>query len=222
MKRFGVRDGFHVVEEGIARGDALLLPWHALPLSGRHNALNVCAALTVLDAIGIEVAAVLPALQTFGALPHRLQPLGTRDGIEYVNDSIATTPYATLAALAFFADRRTTVIVGGYDRGVPWDVFRTGMEVAPAHAVVVTGQNAERIAQALAGLAAPRVLRASSLDEAMRIARELTPPGGVVLLSPGAPSFGEFRDYVERGKCFARLAGFDPEAIASIDGLGIA
>jgi UDP-N-acetylmuramoyl-L-alanine---L-glutamate ligase len=220
--RFGTREGFHLDERGIARSDELLVRWDALPLPGRHNALNVCAALAVLDAIGIDTGSVLPALATFRALPHRLQPLGVHGGIEYVNDSIATTPHATLAALAFFADRKVTVLVGGYDRGVPWDVFRTGMEAAPAHAVVAMGQNGERIAQALAGLAAPRVLRATSLDEAVRIARELTPAGGVVLLSPGAPSFGEFRDYVERGRRFAVLAGFDPDAIASIEGLGIA
>jgi UDP-N-acetylmuramoylalanine--D-glutamate ligase len=220
---FGVTDGFHVTEDGIARGGGrLLVPWRSLPLPGRHNALNVCAALTVLEQIGIDVDAVLPALATFEALPHRLQPLGVRDGLEYVNDSIATTPHATLAALAFFADRDVTVLVGGHDRGVPWDVFRTAMEAVPINAVVAMGANAARIAQSLEGLAAPRVVRATSLDDAMRQARALTPPGGVVLLSPGAPSFGEFRDYVDRGRRFASLAGFDPDAISSIEGLGIA
>ncbi|HVF34246.1 MAG TPA: UDP-N-acetylmuramoyl-L-alanine--D-glutamate ligase, partial [Candidatus Saccharimonadia bacterium] len=220
--RFGMPSGFHPTEEGIARGGTLLVPWRDLPLPGRHNALNVCAALTVLDSIGVDVATVLPALATFEALPHRLQPLGVRDGLEYVNDSIATTPHATLAALAFFAQRKVTVLVGGYDRGVPWAVFRTGMEAAPVHAVIAMGQNGARIAAALGGLSNPRVLRAETLDEAMPLAREITPAGGVVLLSPGAPSFGEFRDYVERGQRFAQLAGFDPDAIASIGGLGIA
>ena len=219
---FGVPVGFHVTAEGIARDDRLLVPWRGLPLPGRHNALNVCAALTVLERIGIDVDAVLPALATFEALPHRLQPLGVRDGIEYVNDSIATTPHATLAALAFFAHREVTVLVGGHDRGVPWDVFRTAMEAVPINAVVAMGANAARIARSLEGLDAPRVVRATSLDDAMRQARALTPPGGVVLLSPGAPSFGEFRDYVERGRRFAALAGFDPETISSIEGLGIA
>jgi len=219
--RFGNPHGIHVTDEGIARRDTLLVPWRALPLPGRHNALNVCAALTVLEAIGVDAAAVLPALATFAALPHRLQPLGVRDGLEYVNDSIATAPHATLAALAFFAQRKVTVLVGGYDRGVPWAVFRAAMEASPVHAVIAMGQNGARIAEALAGLARPRVLRAETLDEAMVLARAITPPGGVVLLSPGAPSFGEFHDYVERGKRFAQLAGFDPDAIASIGGLGI-
>jgi len=219
---FGVPDGYHVGEGGVFYGDRLLVGWKDLSLPGRHNALNVCAALTALEAVGVDVETVLPALATFRALPHRLQPLGTRGGIEYVNDSIATTPHATLAALAFFADRKVTVLVGGHDRGVPWDVFRTAMDVAPVHAVVTMGANAERIATALAGLPVPRVLRAEGLAEAVAIARELTPPGGVVLLSPGAPSFGEFRDYVDRGRTFAALAGFDPDAISSIEGLGIA
>ena len=220
--RFGRDDGWHVGEDGLLRGEALRVPWSALPLPGRHNALNACAALTVLEAIGEDADAALPALATFEALPHRLQPLGVRDGIEYVDDSIATNPHATLAALAFFQHRKVTVLVGGHDRGVPWEVFRTGMESAPVHAVVTMGANGERIAQALAGIAAPRVLRAGPLDEAFAIARELTPRGGVVLLSPGAPSFGEFRDYVARGRRFAELAGFDPDVTGSIGGLGIA
>ena len=219
---FGRSDGWHVTDEGLARGDALRVPWSALPLPGRHNALNACAALTVLEALGEDVDAALPALASFEALPHRLQPLGVREGIEYVDDSIATTPHATLAALAFFQHRKVTVLVGGHDRGVPWDVFRVGMESAPVHAVVTMGANGERIAQALAGLSMPRVLRAGPLEEAIAIARELTPQGGVVLLSPGAPSFGEFRDYVERGRRFAELAGFDPDVTGTIEGLGIA
>lgn len=220
--RFGLPPDFHPAEAGIACGDALLVPWRDLPLPGRHNALNVCAALTVLESIGVDAAGVLPALATFESLPHRLQPLGVRDGLEFVNDSIATTPHATLAALAFFAHRKVTVLVGGYDRGVPWAVFRAGMQAAPVHAVIAMGQNGARIAESLAGLPRPRVLRAATLDEAMPLAREITPAGGVVLLSPGAPSFGEFRDYVERGRRYAELAGFDPDAIASIEGLGIA
>ena len=98
-----------------------------------------------------------------------------------------------------------------------------GIAARPPNAVVTMGQNGPRIAALLAKrLPALTRAEASSIEEALVHARRLTPPGGVVLLSPGAPSFGEFRDYVERGRRFAALAGFDPERIATIEGLGIA
>jgi UDP-N-acetylmuramoylalanine--D-glutamate ligase len=84
------------------------------------------------------------------------------------------------------------------------------------------GANGPRIHDALKTLpdAAPRRAAAVTLAEAVTQARALTPAGGVILLSPGAPSFGEFRDYIERGRRFAALAGFDPERSSSIEGLG--
>jgi UDP-N-acetylmuramoylalanine--D-glutamate ligase len=219
----GDASGWHVDERGVRRGQQLLAPTSALPLAGRHNAYNACAALAAVQAAGVDPVQVATALATFRALPHRLQPLGERDGLEYVNDSIATTPYATLAALALYAERSVTVLVGGHDRGVSWAAFRAAMQARAVHAVIAIGAHGARIADALAGLPAdaPQVHRVATLDEAVARARAVTPRGGVVLLSPGAPSFGAFRDYVERGRRFAELAGFDPNAISTIEGMGL-
>jgi UDP-N-acetylmuramoylalanine--D-glutamate ligase len=221
VMRYGGANGFHIGEGGIFRGERELLRWSALGLPGRHNASNLCAALAVVEAVGVPIEDVLPAAGTFKALPHRLQVLGERDGLTFVNDSISTTPYATLAALAFFADRSVSVLVGGHDRGLDWQVFRDAMKVNRVANVITMGANGPRIARMLAGLERPPVIETRDLAEAMVRARELTPPGGVVLLSPGAPSFGEFRDYVARGRRFAELAGFDPNAISSIEGMGL-
>ena len=223
IRWFGGGEGFHVGESGIFERDREFLRWEAIPLPGRHNARNLCGALTAIKAAGVDPASVRHAVSGFGALPHRLQVLGEREGLTWVNDSIATTPHATLAALAFFGDREVSVLVGGFDRGVAWEDFRLGMSIAPARNVIAMGQNRDRIVAALEGLdpERPRVLRADGLEEAVTRARALTPAGGVVLLSPGAPSFGEFRDYVERGRRFAALAGFDPDAISAIEGMGL-
>jgi UDP-N-acetylmuramoyl-L-alanine---L-glutamate ligase len=93
----------------------------------------------------------------------------------------------------------------------------------PPHAIVTMGANGPRIARVLreAG-GAYRLETAGSLDEAVSIARRITPDGGVILLSPGAPSFDQFRDYAERGAAFARLGGFDPAMLGEVPGLGIA
>ena len=223
IRWFGDPTGFHVRAGAIHFGERPVFALADLQLPGEHNALNACAALTAVSATGLNASQLVQHIASFRPLPHRLQSLGLRDGLEYVNDSIATTPHATLAALAHYATRAATVLVGGYDRGVDWQPFADGIARDAAHGVVTMGQNGPRIAELLArerpGLP---LASAASLEEALAHARRLTPAGGVVLLSPGAPSFGEFRDYVERGRRFAALAGFDPDRIASIDGLGIA
>jgi UDP-N-acetylmuramoylalanine--D-glutamate ligase len=162
-------------------------------------------------------------------LPHRLQPLGERAGRLYVNDSISTTPHASLAALAHYRGRRVAILVGGHDRGLDWSDFVTAMRSEAPAAIVCMGANGPRIAQALrasgasgfALLEAPDLPNAVAAAEAALDARATSDDRGVLLLSPGAPSFGEFRDYAERGRRFAALTGFDAEALGQIEGLGI-
>jgi UDP-N-acetylmuramoylalanine--D-glutamate ligase len=220
---FGVREGWHVREGFIRRGDERVFAEADLPVPGAHNALNACAALAALEAMGHDARAAAPALARFHALPHRLQPLGEREGRQWINDSISTTPQATLAALASLAGREVTVIVGGHDRGLDWSEFVEAVSDQANLAIVAQGANGPRIATALREAEAVGELAlVASLAEAVERARALTPAGGVVLLSPGAPSFDQFHDYAERGRRFAELAGFDGQAISGIEGLGIA
>jgi UDP-N-acetylmuramoylalanine--D-glutamate ligase len=227
---FGRDDGWHLRDDMLYRGVAAVMDTAALPLPGRHNRVNLCAVLTAIEALGLDAAALAPHAATFQPLPHRLQLLGTRDGIDYVNDSISTTPHASLAALELYRDRRVAILVGGHDRGIDWSGFAEAMRTHAPVAIItmghgVAGQNGANIHALLAPLAAAGgfVLGAASdLGEAMHKARAALAGEGVMLLSPGAPSFGAYRDYTERGRDFARLAGFDPETISAIAGLGIA
>jgi UDP-N-acetylmuramoylalanine--D-glutamate ligase len=220
---FGDTAGWHVADGQIRRGAQALFPLAALPLPGLHNALNACAALAALEALGHDAPAAVPALANFRPLPHRLQALGERDGRSWINDSISTTPQATLAALESLHGRAVAVIVGGHDRGLDWSGFVAAMAVAPPAAIVCEGGNGPRIAAALAAAGvACEVALVADLAAAVARARKLAPAGGCVLLSPGAPSFDQFRDYAERGRRFAELAGFDGAATAGIERLGIA
>ncbi|MGQ7701571.1 hypothetical protein ACTGUU_10220, partial [Streptococcus suis] len=79
--------------------------------------------LAAIEALGLDAVALAPAVQDFRPLPNRLQTLGTREGITFVNDSISTTPHASLAALECFAGRRIALLVGGHDRGLDWHDF---------------------------------------------------------------------------------------------------
>ena len=96
---FGQPEGWYVAEGFIWRGMQQVFPITQLAAPGLHNALNACAALAALEALGMDALAAAPSLASFRPLPHRLQPLGERDGWHWINDSISTTPLATLAAL---------------------------------------------------------------------------------------------------------------------------
>ena len=225
MRWFNRADGWHLRETMLYRGDEAIVDARDIPLPGRHNLSNLCAALAAIDALGVDARSLAPHVASFRPLPHRLQLLGERDGIRYVNDSISTTPHASLAALDLYADRPVAILVGGYDRGVDWTPFVERMHMKPVRAVITMGQNGPRIRAALQAIAAAGALRlvvATDMAEAVALARDALPEGGIVLLSPGAPSFGAYVDYAARGRDFAAKAGFDPDAISRIPGLGIA
>ena len=224
VRWFGNGEGWHLRGDVLFRGDREVMDTHALPLPGRHNRGNLCAVLTAIEALGLDAAALAPHAAGFAPLPHRLQTLGERDGLAWVNDSISTTPQATLAALDCFADRPVAVLVGGHDRGLDWSGFAEALRDRALAAVVTMGANGPRIhglLQPLAEAGRFRLGASDGLADAVAQARAMLGTDGVVLLSPGAPSFGPYRDYVERGRHFASLAGFDPDAISAIPGLGV-
>ncbi len=219
--------GWHMRGDVVHRGEQAVFDTSHTPLPGRHNRGNLCAVLAAIEALGLDAVALAPAVQDFRPLPNRLQTIGTREGITFVNDSISTTPHASLAALECFAGRRIALLVGGHDRGLDWHDFVAHMaHDLPPVEIVTMGANGPRIhalLQPLADAGRFGLHAAADLPEAMRLAQAaLGGQGGVVLLSPGAPSYGVYRDYVARGRHFAELAGFDPDQITAIPGIGIA
>jgi UDP-N-acetylmuramoyl-L-alanine---L-glutamate ligase len=222
LTTFGMADGWHVAGDAVCRASERVLALSGLPLPGAHNAQNVCAALAAIEAAGMDARALASGACSFKPLPHRLQSLGKRDGIQYINDSIATTPYATIEALRSLDAGATVVLVGGFDRGLDWSAFVAHVAQHPPRAIVTMGANGTAIADALRDGKGFELRSVHTLGDALACARTLTPASGTILLSPGAPSFDQFHNYAERGREFARLAGFDPAAIAQIEGLGIA
>ncbi|MEN1959024.1 UDP-N-acetylmuramoyl-L-alanine--D-glutamate ligase [Luteimonas sp. MJ246] len=231
VRWYGREEGWHLRGDVLHRGGESLFDTRDVPLPGRHNRGNLCAALAAIEALGHDAVALAPAARGFRPLPHRLQVLGVRDGATWVNDSISTTPHASLAAMEVYRDRRVALLVGGHDRGLDWSDFASMMRSHAPAAVVTMGRNGPRIHELLAPVAGEvgfdlreAVDLAGAIDAARAaLAASRRPASGdVILLSPGAPSFGPYRDYVERGRDFARLGGFDPDAIAAIAGLGIA
>jgi UDP-N-acetylmuramoyl-L-alanine---L-glutamate ligase len=182
-------------------------------LARPHNASNVCAALTVAKLLDIDLAAALDAASDFAALPHRQQELGEIGGVLFVDDSISTAPESAIAALSVYTGRDITVIVGGHDRGIDYGKLVTTLAQGVARAVICLGASGERIHAGLRAAAVKRpealftTYRAQSMEEAVAYAKQVTPAGGVVLLSPAAPSYGYYRDFAERGRDFATKIG---------------
>ncbi len=195
-------------------GDRLMLdrsplcPEGTLPLIGRHNLDNAALALQAAILLGHEGRELADSLASFRALPHRLEPVATLAGVRFINDSISTSPWATLAALDALAPAPVILIAGGQPRPADWQPVLQWVAVHGLEALLTVPENGPDIARRFADSAAERVGRIEALDgleQAVARARELAREGSVVLLSPGAPSFTRFRDFEERGECFRRV-----------------
>jgi UDP-N-acetylmuramoyl-L-alanine---L-glutamate ligase len=210
---FNETSGIHFRGGEILDGPERLGPVRNAYLARRQNKLNLCAALAVVKALEIDLTAALDATRDFPGLPHRQQELGENENLLFVDDSISTIPESTIAALAVYAGRDITVIVGGYDRGLDYGKLADAFSSGAAKNVICLGDSGRRIYVETVAALSPRsdvacsVRKASSMAEAVSLAKQITPAGGVVLLSPAAPSYGYYRDYIERARDFATEAG---------------
>ena len=196
----------HGGETWLARGARLLLPTSSLPLPGRHNALNVLAAMALAEAVHVPLDAMKRAVARFHGLPHRTELVLERHGVRWYNDSKGTNVGATVAALSGM-DVPVILIAGGDGKGADFSGLRAPV-ASHARAVVLIGRDAPQIEAALAGVV-PAV-KANDMPAAVRAAAELAQPGDAVLLSPACASFDMFRNYEHRGQVFR----------AAVEGLG--
>jgi UDP-N-acetylmuramoylalanine--D-glutamate ligase len=182
-----------------------------LKLLGTHNRRNALIARALIRRLGVpgvdDDAAMSRAAMGFAGLESRLQEIGVIDGVSFIDDGLSTNVLATLAAVEAFPDRRVALITGGQDRGIAYGPLAEGLRSRDVELLVLTiPENGPRIHQELASTGAgPAVTLepVAGVAEAVRRGYEWARPGGVVLLSPAAPSFGLFRDYRHRGEAFA-------------------
>jgi UDP-N-acetylmuramoylalanine--D-glutamate ligase len=207
---FGLAAGDYRVAGGALFGpDGALVRVDELRRGFPHDLANALAAAATARSGGATVAGIATALRSFAGLPHRVALIGEADGVRYVDDSKATAPHATLAALRAFAagpngpgrgGGSVVLIAGGRNKGLDLGVLRR--EAAGVRAVVAIGEAAADIERAFAG--ARPVTFAPSMAGAVETASALARPGDVVLLSPGCASFDWYGSYAERGDDFAR------------------
>ena len=178
-----------------------LMPADALRIRGRHNAINALSALALAQAAGCALAPMLFGLREYRGEPHRVEPIGIVNGIEYFDDSKGTNVGATVAALnGLGADRRIVLILGGLGKGQ--DFAPLAAPVARyVRAVVLIGRDAPLIEQALQGEGVP-LLHAPDMAQAVALATAQAKGGDAVLMSPACASMDMYRDYAHRAQVF--------------------
>lgn len=197
---------WHITRDGEA-----VMACSDLPLLGHHNWWNVAIALEAASAVTeIDNDTAIAALRTFHPLPHRLEPVDDPSGVVFINDSLATNPSAAAVALGSLRDRRVIVLLGGADRGVDRAPLQQELIAHPPAVIIGLPASGDGLLQDIeqwcveAGVTPPECVVVAGMDEAITEARKRATPGDVVLMSPGAPSFGQYRDYEHRAEDFRR------------------
>jgi UDP-N-acetylmuramoylalanine--D-glutamate ligase len=175
-----------------------------ISLRGDHTVSNVLAAFAIGHASGFPLDAMLEATEEFRGVPHRLELVRELRGVRWYNDSTATAPERSMAAIHAF-EEPIVLLLGGRDKNLPWEELMQLVSERVDH-VVLFGEAAEKIQKTADSLQLGEkrftVTQANGLHEAVIKAAEVAESGDVVLLSPGGTSFDEFKDFAERGERF--------------------
>ncbi len=171
-----------------------------LALRGDHNVENFLAAVAVASEIGVSLDSARSTARSFAGVPHRLEPVATIEGVAYVNDSIATAPERTLAGLRAFTEP-LVLLLGGRDKQLP--VEEMAREAAArCRAVVTFGESGAMYARAVREAGLGSVEEVETVEESVGAAHRLARAGDVVLFSPAATSFDQYRNFEIRGAAF--------------------
>ena len=186
------------------RTEMELITTDIIQLRGRHNLANALAACTIGFAAGFPTSALKAALTDFHGVEHRLERVRELNGAVWYNDSIATAPERSMAAVRAF-DEPVVLMLGGRDKKLPWDSLAELIRQRVDH-VVLFGEAAPKIAEAIGGSRKGQrpytISHCIGLEDAVTAAAKVAEVGDVVLLAPGGTSFDEFKDFAERGESF--------------------
>jgi UDP-N-acetylmuramoylalanine--D-glutamate ligase len=192
------------------RPEAVICAAREVRLRGRHNLGNLLAAACLTSIAGAPVEAIRQVATTFAGVEHRMEIVAERDGVTWVNDSIATAPERTLADIRAFREP-LVLLLGGRDKHLPWEECAREICAGRVRRVVLFGEAAPLIASAIETVQAqealdpPPVDRVNDLPAAVAAAARAAQPGDVVLLAPGGTSYDAYVDFAARGEHFRTL-----------------
>ena len=191
---FGIDDG------ALVEGQTQLMSLAEMPISGLHNAANALAAFALCRAISVDASGLAAGLRHFKGLPHRLENVGTINGVTFFDDSKGTNVGSTVAALNGMTVP-TVLIAGGIGKEQDFSPLSEPVRKR-ARAVVLIGKDARSIESAITS-ARVSCVQAASMQDAVEAAYSHASTGDAVLLSPACSSFDMFQNYNHRGDVFA-------------------
>lgn len=214
QSKLTTQDGTYVDEGWIflREGDSVqrIMPVTDIKLPGNHNLENVLAAISVATAAKLDIESIVQVASRFMGVPHRLETVRIKEDVRWVNDSIATSPDRTIAALqAYPANTSLILLAGGRDKHLPMEEMAKEI-VQRVKCVIFFGEAAPLIEDAvkkrLHTTPSPlRLLTSEGLEDAVTIANNIAQPGDIILLSPSGTSFDAYPNYEVRGKHFSSL-----------------
>ena len=196
----------YVSDDYIYYGNNKICKISEVKLLGRHNLENICAAINAIwgPTTG-NLSAIKEVATTFSGLEHRIEFVRELAGVKYYNDSFATTPETSIACIKAFPEQQKIIILGGSDKGIPFDSLADEVVSKNVRHAVIIGDTADIIATLLQKRNFKNyTLGKSTMDEIVNIAQQHAEAGDVVLLSTGCASFGLFKDYKDRGEQFKK------------------
>ncbi|MBA4375307.1 MAG: UDP-N-acetylmuramoyl-L-alanine--D-glutamate ligase [Anaerolinea sp.] len=189
-----------------------IMQHNTIQLRGEHNLLNLLAACATAYAAEFPFEAMVKGIDGFTGVEHRLEFVRTWNGVIWINDSIATAPERTMAALRSFTEP-LVLLLGGRDKNLPWDELAEQIHTRVDH-VILFGEAAEKIASAIGHPHSEDRLidvhKTNRFEDALEIAARVARKGNIVLLSPGCTSYDAFCDFEERGNIFKKWVNQQP------------
>ncbi len=170
-------------------------------LKGPHNLINTMAAVSAVELAGAKVEAIREGLKTFVNAPHRLEPVGVVNGVEFINDSKATNVDSVVYALGSYT-QPLIWIAGGIDKGNDYNLIKDQVQ-QKVKALICLGTDNKKLKDFFGGIV-PTVLETQSVEELVKVALQEAQRGDVVLLSPACASFDLFKNYEDRGDQFRK------------------
>lgn len=177
-----------------------------IKLKGEHNIANALAATALASAVGVSNTKIAQALKRFSGLSNRQEIIRIQKGVTWINDTTATTPEATMAALERFGSKKKNIVLigGGTDKKLEFKTLATAIKKYCKAAVLFDGTATQKLRRQL-GKSFPVIGSYTSMAEAITAARTIAVVGDIILLSPGATSFGIFKNEFDRGDQFVTL-----------------
>ena len=214
MRLFSRRE--EVTDGAFLRGDTIVLRHDGceeavmqisdIRLPGMHNVENYLAAVTALDGL-VSYEVMRETARTFVGVEHRIEPVRTIRGVQWYNDSIASSPTRTIAGLNAF-NEKVILLAGGYDKHIPFAPLAPEV-VKHVKLLILCGATADAIEKAVRECpdyhGSPEIVRCESLEDCVKTAYERAVRGDIVTLSPACAAFDQFANFMERGKAFKKL-----------------